>query len=661
VSAPTGFKRLGVAVGAFAGVGLFVLAVASYLISADAASDAVKTEIKAATGFEPAVRGPVSLSVFPSPRVTLGDVALAGPEGRDPPLTVERMVAHVRWLPLLMGRFDIADVALEHPRITLSIDREGHSNWSPLVDTLARTVRAGDRASAQTLSFSEIRIADGVVVVEDGARGWTETLERVELSLAWPSIARGFAATGRVAWRDEPLDIGLTIADFPAALAGDVSGLKLRVAGAPVKLAFDGSMSYLPSVKIDGTLAADAASLRSALRWVSGKPMPGSGLGRFSLKARTKVVGGNIALSNLNIELDGNVAEGVLSYAMGGRRTLQGTLAVDTLDLTPYASAMRLLAADARAWNRKPIALDWFDDIDFDLRVSAARVIAAQSRLGRTAAAATLSNRRLVVTVGESQGFNGVINGSLAIAKTNEGAHLRSQVHLANVDLDTCLADLFGFRRLEGKGDLSLEVDALGDSVLALTRTLNGSATLAASRGALTGFNVEQLLRRLERRPLAGSADFRSGRTAFDSLTIALRISQGTASLEEGRFEGANVRLALGGSASIPARDLDITGTASLHNGGETPPAFELPFFVQGSWDDPIMLPDTQALIRRSGAAAPLLDAVIDQRARDGVRSAIDRLIGERAAPTPRTDGPMPIPFEPPPEDDAASGDPPSR
>ena len=647
MSAPTGFKRLAVAAGVIAGLGIIVLAVASYLISADAASHAVMADVKAATGFEPTVRGPVSVSLFPSPRVTLGEVALTGADDRSPPLTVERLVAHVRWLPLLAGRFDIADIALDHPRIMLSIDAAGHSNWSPLVDTLARTVRAGNRTGAKTLSFSEIRIANGGVVIEDGMRGGVETLERVELSLAWPSIANRFAATGRFTWRDEPLDVGLTIADFSAALAGDDSGLKLRLAGVPGKLAFDGVMSYLPNMKIDGTLAADGTSLREALYWISGKRLPGSGLGVFSLKARTNMVGGTIALSDLNIELDGNVAEGVLSYATRGRRTLQGTLALESLDLMPYAPTLRLLAADARTWDNNPISLEWFNDIDFDLRISAARVIAAQGRLGRTAAAATLRDGRLLVTIGESEGCNGLINGSLAITKSNQGAHLRSQLRLANVDLETCLADLFGVRRVEGKGSLSWEIEAEGGSVLALARTVNGGATLVATRGVLTGFNVEQLLRRLERRPLAGSGDFRTGRTPFETLNVTFRIKQGTASVEQGRIESASVRLALSGNASIPTRDFDLNGTASLLHVGEGPPTFELPFFVQGGWDDPIMLPDSQALIRRSGAAAPLLDAVIDQRTREGVRSAIDRMI-EESAPASRTDGPPPSPAAPP-------------
>ena len=47
------------------------------------------------------------------------------------------------------------------------------------------------------------------------------------------------------------------------------------------------------------------------------------------------------------------------------------------------------------------------------------------------------------------------------------------------------------------------------------------------------------------------------------------------------------------------------------------------------------MLPDPEALIRRSGAAAPLLNAVRDQRARDAARSVIERFIGGPAPAIP--------------------------
>jgi AsmA protein len=51
------------------------------------------------------------------------------------------------------------------------------------------------------------------------------------------------------------------------------------------------------------------------------------------------------------------------------------------------------------------------------------------------------------------------------------------------------------------------------------------------------------------------------------------------------------------------------------------------------------MLLDTQSLIRRAPAAAPLLDAVRERRAREGVRSAIDRMVGNPAAAPAKSGG----------------------
>jgi AsmA protein len=46
------------------------------------------------------------------------------------------------------------------------------------------------------------------------------------------------------------------------------------------------------------------------------------------------------------------------------------------------------------------------------------------------------------------------------------------------------------------------------------------------------------------------------------------------------------------------------------------------------------MLPDPQSLIRRSGAAAPLLDAAKTHNASDAVRAVIDQLLTSPPAPT---------------------------
>lgn len=626
LTASTGLKRSGIVLLAAVAAGAAILMAAGLFISADTVRAQAMAEVRAVTGLDPILRGEASVSLFPSGSVSFADVVLG--DAHRPALTAEKLTARLRFFPLLIGRVEIADVALVRPIIAIDIDGNGQSNWSGLIDALARS----QKPAPQTRAFSEMRIDDGTVVLRDDAHKVDETMRNVDLSLAWPSISKSFGATGRFVWHDEPVNASMTLADFPAAIAGNRSGLKLRLAGAPMKAAFEGSISVQPTLKIEGTLAADAASLRDALLWTGQQPLPGGGFGRFAIKAQTNVVGGNIGLSGVNVELDGNTAEGVLTFATDGRKTLQGTLASDTLNLSPYVSTIRLLTSNQRDWDSGRISLDGLSGIDLDLRLSAANVIISNAKVGRTAIGANLRGGHLVVTIGEAQAYGGLIQGSIALAIFDAGIDVKSQLQFTDVDLESCLGQLFGLRRLEGKGNISFAVEGSGESVLAVTRTLNGTASLNGLNGAVVGLNVEQLLRRLERRPLSGGGEFRTGKTPYDRLTVALRIVKGTATVEDMKVEGAAVRLALNGSASIPERELDLKGSAGLVVAAKpsaTP--FELPFIVQGSWDDPIMLPDPEALIRRSGAAAPLLNAVRERSARDAVRSTLERLTGAPA------------------------------
>jgi len=615
-------------------VGAGVLTAASYLISPETVRAEVLSQLRIVTGLNPTLRGTTSVTLFPTGGVSFDDVVLG--EDNKPALTAERLTAQLRFFPLLTGRVEIADVSLTRPTILVDLDNDGHSNWSGLLDALTR----GQAPTApRTAAFSEMRIKDGTIVVQNPARKLNETFTNVVLSLAWPSISKSFGATGRLVWHDEPLDLTMSLSDFAAALGGNRSGLKVRISGKPLKTAFEGSISVKPTVKIEGNLAADSASLHDTLVWAGQKPLPGGGFGHFALKAKADVVGGTIGLTNVNVDLDGNSAEGVLTFATDGRQTLQGTLAFDKLNLTPYVSTIKLLTANQREWSSGPIMLDGLTGTDFDLRLSAANVVVADTKLGRTAIGANLRAGHLTVTIGEAQAFSGLIKGSVALATVDQGIDLKSQLVFTDVDLNACLGQLFGLKRIEGRGDITFAVDGSGDSVLAVTQTLNGNASLTAHDGKLSGLDVEQLLKRLERRPLSGAGDFRNGRTAYDQLAMTLRIAQGNVTVEDMKITGPAVQLALAGSASIPQRELDLTGTASLVTSDqEGSPAFALPFIVQGSWDDPIMLPDAEALIRRSGAAAPLLDAVRDRRARDAARSVIERLTGHSAGAVPTSE-----------------------
>src|SRR5947207_5908443 len=620
-----GMKRLGMPIAALLGLALIGLIATSWFINRDALRAAVEAQIRAVTGLDLAVKGKIEVSVFPASYVSFHDVGLKGGATSDPALSVDVLTANLRLLPLLLQRFEIADVMMLRPNIRVVREADGGSNWTPFIDTIARTMKPG---AENQLSFSEIRIQDGVLTYEDAANHVSEALGDIDLSLAWPSISRSFAATGQYDWRGERIDGSISISHFIAALSGDRSGLKARLASAPLKLAFDGSVANRTSMMMEGTLTVDSASLRNALRW-TGQPSPGAGgFGRFALKARANVIGASIALTNVNVELDGNVAEGVMTYANNGRQTLQATLAAGALDFTPYVATFRLLASGARDWNRQLFDLNSLSTTDLDMRLSAARVTVGSSKLGRTAFGANLRGGALALSVGEAQVYGGIARGSFGIARSDTVADVKAQFQFTDVDLQACAGELFGVSKLSGRGNLSVSLTAAGSSPFGLAQSLDGTAVLTGHDGAISGFNVEQLLKRLERRPLSGGGNFRQGSTPYDNLTIALKFADGIASTEDVRVDGPAAQLTLTGTASVPAREYDLKGVASLKSAPSTGNAFELPFVVQGPWDDPLIFPDPESLIRRSPATAPLLDAVKDRKTRDAVKSVIERFTG---------------------------------
>jgi len=624
-----GMKRLGTPIAALLGVALIGLVATSWFINRDALRASVEAQIRAVTGLDLVINGNIDVSVFPGSYVSVHDVGLKGGGAADPALSVDVLTANLRLLPLLLQRFEIADVMMLRPHIRVVRTADGESNWTPFIDTIARTMKPG---ADNQLSFSEIRIQDGVLSYDDSGNRISEKLGDIDLSLAWPSISRSFAATGQFDWRGERVDGAISASDFLAALSGDRSGLKARLSSTPLKVAFDGTVADRTSMMMEGILTIDSPSLRGALQWIGGAPPGSGGFGRFALKARANMVGPSIALTNVNVELDGNVAEGVMTYANNGRQTLQATLAAGNLDFTPYISTFRLLASGARDWNRQSFDLNALSSTDLDMRLSAARVTIGASKLGRTAFGANLRGGALALSVGEAQVYGGVARGSFGIARSDAVADVKAQFQFTDVDLQACASELFGVTKLSGRGNLNVSLVASGSSPFGLASSLDGTASLTGHDGEIAGFNVEQLLKRLERRPLSGGGNFRSGSTPYDKLTIAVKFADGIATAEDIRVEGPAAHLTLTGTASVPAREYDMKGVASLNTTGGTP-GFDLPFVVQGPWDDPLIFPDPESLIRRSPASAPLLDAVKDRKTRDAVRSVLERITG--GAPKP--------------------------
>jgi AsmA protein len=612
------------AIGAVAIVAILALALVAlpYLVSGQQIRGVASRAIQSATGIVPRIDGPVRLVLLPRPAIQIQEVSLNDGSINGP--AVGALQASLQFWPLLFGELKVATLTLERLRLAIEFSSDGRL----LAGLPINPQIANDQ------DVPELRVVKGSVLIRIQGRDRDEIISGVDASLNWSGAS--LTATGSFMIGQKLANGTLMIADTVALAKGQRSALRLRIEAEPARLAYEGGISLQEAVLHgEGSLSADGRSLRDALALFGTSVPSPTGFGRFSVKSKVSLTPIAFTFTNLSLELDGNRADGGLIWKRDASRPiLQGTLASDVTDLSIYQSPFRLMAASGREWNPAPIQISLLHNFDLDLRLSSGKLIAGKIEIGKVAIALGAKNRLFTAAIGEAQFYGGTLRGNASWNASEEIPSLRLDASFNNFDLERGLGGLSGFRRLEGKGSLALAITARGRSVKEVAEAISGKAELAMKQGALAGINAESVLRRLERRPLSSTGGLRGGRTPFERLTGSLAIDKGMANLSVLEIESPILKINLHGETSIPRREFDLRGTASLiraPQAGSQQIAFDLPFLIHGNWDDPYLLPDPDALIRHSGAAAPLLDAVRGRAAREAMRNVIETVTGLRS------------------------------
>ena len=221
-----GMKRLGMPVAALFGVAVIGLIGTSWFLNRDALRQAVEAQIRAVTGLDLVVAGAIDVSVFPGSYVSFHDVGLKGGGTTDPALQVDVLTANLRLLPLLLRRFEIADVMMLRPHIR--VVRDGQRRQQ--LDAVRRTDRAHDEAR---------RRKPGVVFRKSGSRTACSNMRTpptTSPSSSATSISRWPGRRSRARSRRPDSSTGAASASTArsrpatssAMLSGDRSGLKAR-------------------------------------------------------------------------------------------------------------------------------------------------------------------------------------------------------------------------------------------------------------------------------------------------------------------------------------------------------------------------------------------------------------------------------------------------
>jgi AsmA protein len=579
---------------------LAAMGFAPWTLSAQALTEKIATQIFAATGLYVAAKGQPRFVMLPRPHILLDGVALADPRAFAT-MDVQGLYGEVRLASLLTGRLEISRLTLFRPLIRLDPQKAPTLGYAPATIAASRRNAAGK-------GLTSLSLVDGRIALGGDS---PEAIENLNATLEWPQPTSPATLTGEFDWRNERLSGLLWIARPDMLRQGDQTPLTVRLAGSSFQIEAEGMAQIGVAPRYGARIRASAPSLRQALALLDiFPPLPGP-MANCEITATASLGPGELSLSQLRFVADGNEFEGSFSLSQEDERPhVRADLSARYLSLRPALDYLPSVSGLDGQWNRDNFELPDLSGADFDLRLRAAH--ARLSRLGVEDAelGVILRGGRLDADLVKAKAYKGALTAHATFATGGpKGVEAHAEAETTGIDAGALLWDAVAREDISGLLDATITLNATGESMAAMMRDLDGRATLNLTKGAIAGIDLTRAMSRLEKRPLASALVIRSGRSKIDEASAVVKIADGIASVEDGSASGPGFSVAFTGSTRVADKTLALRAqvAATDETGAPRSKSQQISFDLAGPWDDLSFVPDAKALIRRSGAAAPLL------------------------------------------------------
>lgn len=597
-----------------------------FVVPPDVIASQVVQLTKDKTGRDLSLSGDISFSIYPDIAVSITDVSLSNPPDMPKGVTLStgEMRLSLQLMPLLSGDVKVKRFELVEPRLNLLTDVNGKSNWDFGPPGDGRDTPSDPSPDGGTdigaLSLDDVRIVNGVVRYLDERAGTAFEATAFNVSLSLPRADGNLTVTGSMSWQGETVEISTTIGPVDQLSRDKSAALQLQLKSAHLTSNFGGTVSLADGLALDGKVEAQSPSLRDLAAW-TGKPLaPGSGLNDFTAAATVKLGGGEIALNDAQIGLDGMRARGNMSVNTNGSRPLiTASLGVDQIDLNRYIAEPNGKSSKATGpggWSDAPMDFSGLRAVDASLRLAVSQIRYRNVTMGNSQLGLTIKGGKLQANLEKLTLYEGAATGTLVLDGTSATPTIATSFSTQGVSALPLLRDFAEFDWIEGTSKLSGQLTATGASQRQLVQNLNGTVSILFEDGAIRGINIAQMMRGLGTNILSGWSRTEAQKTDFASLSANYKVTNGVAVNSDLSMLGPLVRMSGGGVVQMPNRWLDYKVdpklVASLQGqGGEADLAgFNVPIKVKGPWSNPDIYPDIAGILDNPAEALKQLKAV---------------------------------------------------
>lgn len=449
-----------------------------------------------------------------------------------------------------------------------------------------------------------------------------DTIDNITANITINTLDTPIGLLGQAEWRDERFEMS---GQFAAGqmLSNGMGPAQFGINSSRLSAGVDGT--FTQTGDFDGDITVETRSLRGLLAWLNQPVGEGGGLGPFSYTGELSFSPGAVNFDNARILLDGTQGTGNGVISLAGKPRLEARLALQQLDLTPYASGgssggsasvpnrSNLPGIEDGAvnagWSNAPIDLSGLNSMNANLTISANEIVLDDVRTGNTNMVVSVTDGVLTADLTEMQLYGGRGAGRLEINASGDTPTMAVNFDLSSLDAYPFLRDAAQFTRLEGTADYSLALTTQGRSELGLVSGLDGETRMIFSNGAIRGVNIPQMVRTLSARTLLGWQTNEQEKTDFSEFSGSFQFANGLGRTRDIKMIGPLVRATGAGTVDLPAKRLEmrfdpkVVASLQGQGGSQDFAGLGVPIVVEGSFAEPRIYPDIAGILENPDAA----------------------------------------------------------
>ena len=583
------------------------------------------------------IDGVPQLKLFPVLGIALGKASLSEPGSDKSFVSMDSAEVAVRVMPLISGEVAVETLKLSGLKANAVRHKDGSMNFSDLAG--AKEKAGGKPGEPPNLRIGEVTVEKVQLAYRDEATGQ-------ELNIADLNLKTGrldgqtpgeVSLSARITGKKPEVNLNAQAAGAlrfnlgKAELAFDkfTAQLKGHFDQDSVAAEFVAPKLEVTHAKASGSEVRATIQVKGPQRNIDARALVAAVEGtataltiqKIALELDAAVAGisakakldasikANLAKQDLQAEVSGRLDESTLKAKVGltNFAPLKGTFdaSIDRLNVDRYLPPER---KEAKSDERIDLAALKGKTVNGKLAVGA--LVVKRVKLENLKAELKLADGKLEVSPYSANLYGGTLTG--ALTADSNGNRIQVKETAQNVAIGALLRDAAQKDMLEGRGNVSLDVQTAGGTVTTLRKALAGSARIEMKDGAIKGINLAESARNAK--ATLGAKQTKadpSQKTDFTEMSASFKIAKGVAHNDDLKALSPFLRLGGVGDLDIGNNTIDylakatLAATAKGQGGREAGQVagITIPVKLTGALDNPQWNVDYSALLGSSVGA----------------------------------------------------------